>query len=319
VNEFATTVREQLPGSVIVVRSKSGYNPARMGLRIRVSDIRELESRLFQQPTSDRLLYHYTTVAALKSIVESQHLHVSDIRYMNDASELSHGIEMMKRIAASCSPSDPDPAAAGLIETLSHPGVFVGCFSTEANLLSQWRGYCARGQGVSIGFRPDALVRAATAQRFSLGQCVYEDDQQGKVASSLLLCVEDIPDGEPAYENTADLSDDESFDWTVSLPRIAALLKNPAFAEEKEWRLVSHYELTLEDEGISYRPGPSMLIPYWRFKLPTRDNGSLDIEHVFIGPTPHPDESVRSLKRFLSRHASIERGVEYCGIPLRES
>ncbi len=53
-------------------------------------------------------------------------------------------------------------------------------------------------------------------------------------------------------------------------PKVAALLKNPAFSEEQEWRLVSHAGVGVMGAKVEYRVGKSMLIPVREFKLPER-------------------------------------------------
>ena len=44
----------------------------------------------------DETLYHYTNLKGLLGIVESRVLWASDIRYMNDASELKHTVDLIR-------------------------------------------------------------------------------------------------------------------------------------------------------------------------------------------------------------------------------
>jgi hypothetical protein len=54
-------------------------------------------------------------------------------------------------------------------------------------------------------------------------------------------------------------------DFTENLARLAPIIKNKAFQEEKEWRLVS--TRGINNERLSFRTGRSMLTPYFKFSL----------------------------------------------------
>ena len=99
---------------------------------------------------------------------------------------------------------------------------------------------------------------------------------------------------------------------------MAALLKHPAYHEEKEWRIVSPVITNYVEAGIEYREGPSMLVPFMNFRLPEAPDRRLDIEHVFLGPTPNLNISMESLSNYLSKKgASPRKGLENCEIPYR--
>ena len=46
--------------------------------------------------------------------------------------------------------------------------LLVACFTTEGNLLSQWRSYCPTGRGCSLGFSAEAVLKAANDTAFRL-------------------------------------------------------------------------------------------------------------------------------------------------------
>ena len=100
------------------------------------------------------------------------------------------------------------------------------------------------------------------------------------------------------------------------LVRIAALLKDQSFHEEREWRLISPVCDNYANAPISYREGKSMLVPYMEFPLAQSDQGSLLIEHIFVGPTPNMNLAIGSLTKFLSR-AGIAHQLSNCEIPYR--
>lgn len=83
--------------------------------------------------------------------------------------------------------------------------------------------------------------------------------------------------------------------------RVAVTLKNEAFKEEDEWRLVSR---PLRVKYLEFRPGVSMLIPFFKFALGEDRTGFLD--SVRIGPTPHPDLAAASVRMLLRRLNVLE-------------
>src|ERR1035441_9693602 len=57
------------------------------------------------------------------------------------------------------------------------------------------------------------------------------------------------------------------------LHRYAPILKDKAFSEEREWRIISR-PLMCTGERFDFREGSSMLVPFYRFPL-DRDQGPI--------------------------------------------
>lgn len=290
-------------------------------------DNRIMLDTLTRQLFSDRpeeTLYHYTTLTGLQGIVDSAELRASDIRYMNDSTELRHTLELLnqqvtRRILAGV---DNPELLNALLDWLSHrvvsgPMLFGASFRANGNLLSQWRGYSVHGKGVSLGMTPQHILSCAEAQSFEVARCIYARSEQVRLIDRIIDAVEalaashDIDDGgdEPWLDLFHSLEGD--------LLRIAAVLKHPAFEEEQEWRIVSPVVHSIR-EPVQFREGISMLIPYLTLDL--RDAaGRLALEHVFLGPTSNIDLSMNSLSLYLEqRNASPRRGITYCDIPYRK-
>src|SRR5690606_5989778 len=109
-------------------------------------------------PRPPDVLWHYTDVTGLKGIIESDSLHFTDARFLNDTSEMKHGrmvyLEVLENaLGVECG------ARLSLVQSLRSSvddegsgGSYVACFCTEGSLLSQWRTYGATGNGFSLGF-----------------------------------------------------------------------------------------------------------------------------------------------------------------------
>ena len=281
-----------------------------------------LTQQLFSARPSETL-YHYTTLSGLLGIVDGAELRASDIRYMNDSTELRHTLELLnqhvtRRILAGV---DNPELLNALLDWLSHrivsgPMLFGASFRSHGNLLSQWRGYSVHGRGVSMGMTPEHILSCADAQSFQVARCIYARSEQEQLINRIIDAVETL-----AAAHDFDSGDDEPwldlFHYIEGdLLRIAAVLKHPAFEEEQEWRIVSPVVHSVSDK-VQFREGISMLIPY--FTLDLRDaDGRLSLEHVFLGPTSNIDLSMNSLALYLQQHdASPRRGISYCDIPYR--
>jgi hypothetical protein len=81
----------------------------------------------------------------------------------------------------------------------------------------------------------------------------------------------------------------------------AALLKNSAFKEEVEWRLVSSVVKRYAPSDIRYREGRSCLVPYRELSLVTKETNRMMLKEVYVGPTPNPNLSMRSVSMYLSQ------------------
>lgn len=284
----------------------------------------ELLSTLYNGRPS-KLLYHYTSLQGLLSIVRCKSLWASDIRYVNDAQELQHfGALVNTAILTRLEGGSPH---AIILQQLRNwlpsrlsdgPMLFAASFTESGNLLSQWRGYCPHGKGVSLAFDPVQLIEAGEHAAFQIGRCEYDIRRQEAVAEQVVSRAIEIAEAagpSPAHHAT------QSFhhvfhDLEADLLRVAALMKSPAFKEENEWRLVSPVFSNYVEPPIRYREGATTLVPYLELPLP-QGSRSIALQHVFVGPTPNPNLSISSVLKFLSREGIRPTRVSNSGVPYR--
>jgi hypothetical protein len=282
--------------------------------------LKDIVDRLYA-PRPQRLLFHYTSQPSLLSIATSGVLWASELHHANDAEELRQfagalTAEIGRR-------RDLDELELRILVQFNNwlvprvadgPLIFATSFSEHGNLLSQWRGYCPPGQGVSLGFEPGALCSAAGNQGFLVGRCIYDSLGREQLAKEVVDAVlkAAIQEG-PATKAHPTQSYHPVF--TRMEPEIlllAALVKGGAFSEEAEWRVVSPVHSNYVVAPIKYRSGPTMLIPYLELSLPRGSGDRLAIAQVVLGPTPTSSLSMRSLGQFLARyveHSSIVNGL----------
>ncbi|MEM1113510.1 MAG: DUF2971 domain-containing protein [Pseudomonadota bacterium] len=287
-----------------------------------------LAERLFAEQATETL-YHYTSFTGLQGIVSSSILRASDIRYMNDSTELRHTLELLgeaisARIQQGC---DNPRLLTQLQEWLSHrvvqgPMLFVASFRANGNLLSQWRGYSIHGKGVSLGFNPEHVADCAERQMYQLGRCIYDEQHQRALMSDILGALENAASGDAPLAVAARESADfhSLFELAeAELLRIAAILKHPSFEEEQEWRIVSPPIRDDKHAPVHFREGKYMLVPYYDFRLAVAGGERMTLEHVFLGPTPNRELSMNSLRLYLEKYGvEPRRGIDYCRIPYRQ-
>jgi hypothetical protein len=243
-------------------------------------------------------LYHYTTAAALQSIISTKSLWVSDHRFLNDPTEFLYGWEIVSAALASRKDdiARTSPLAQHTIERfLDHnererAHAFVGSLTSQGDLLSQWRGYSG-GRGFSIGFNEEWLQENATAQDFHLVRVLYEAGSQRAAAedvvNSLLPFVANYSGRSSTPEDIEKLFRG-ILSWWMQALKVALSFKNEHFAEEQETRLI--WTGTSWPTGLKTRIREAALVPYKPFKFDEVMNpkisypNNVGIEEVIVGP-----------------------------------
>jgi hypothetical protein len=242
------------------------------------------------------IIYHYTNVSSLISIIENKTLWASRAEYLNDASEFQYGLNIcrgeLKKLANVGAEYEKfvDRINVGMSSTSNSP--FVACFCQSGDLLSQWRGYSAHGQGLSIGFHSKPL---SELDRVRLENVIYDRRAQVDFHWQHVKLLAD------AFITTdADLDDEavlgELVGYTGALERASAIMKDSAFQEENETRIfVSDWSVKPAD--IRFRSRNNLIVPY--IEVPLAKVWSGAIEEVIVGPGPDPDVRVSNIKHFL--------------------
>lgn len=275
----------------------------------------------------ERPLYHYTGIESLVGIDRSCSLWASHVYYLNDSKEITHACDLLQ------SAIEPNLVFGNLTQQefefaeqfqswtrsfyRNQYCLFVFSLSEERSLLSQWRSYTPHGRGVSIEFSPTTLRRIAGVQ-FRIAKCVYGNVDQQAILSSLFAKLlttfrneRPIP-GPPNPRGTEYFYFLERFRGDVL--QVLALLKHEAFAEEKEWRLISEYFPSYVSPLVKFRPGASLLVPY--VEIPMQEPRPY-FDSITLGPSQHEELSHSSLSMFLS-NTSLSNVTHNSHIPYRE-
>ncbi|MBY5657209.1 DUF2971 domain-containing protein [Rhizobium leguminosarum] len=269
--------------------------------------------------------YHYCNASAFYNIIRSKEVWLSSMSASNDSME---GKWLSNIIGLAASRWGVPEFAENLItlirdieENLDCLGF---CLSEAADTLSQWRGYADDGAGFSIGFSDrfmdeykdpnDPLIHAQ--------KVIYGIEDQIKMLQPFAaVVVQAIEDGAFALPRAgtllAPISDEERASqreqYLAAHNRLIRTfladinlffkLKNRAFEEEHEWRLIRMAIKPFSD--LDFRVSGTKIVPYLADSF-----GNVDkpISHVMIGPkNPTPKDVVTG---FLARHGFNDVHVE---------
>ena len=270
-------------------------------------------------------LYHYCSNAAFASIISSREVWASEFSLSNDIMEG----RWIREVFIQCC-NDKGVLASDQTQLLDHlEGVmtFSGaagfCMSEEGDLLSQWRGYADNGAGVAIGFNKDYFEmlgdkKKGRGDQFNayLTKIEYDIAQQKKVVGKPVdQILDSVADGALRKSTILSIMSDDEKREAEQAFRTMLLgffsfffhlyeLKNPAFAEEREWRLISHLIRKADDINIGqiskmdFRALLDRIVPFTRTALEPLPVAS--ISEIIIGPKNITPDHI--IEAFLVKH-----------------
>lgn len=226
-------------------------------------------------------LFHYTDLNAFLSIIQNKKLWLTGAYNLNDHQEISWTHRKigsrLNELASKHGRQRPDEIWTLLQANSGVP--YICSLSSESDLLSQWRAYGQNGSGVAIGFKRTSLpsserlpiITYGKKDSVSLHQVIYNEKAQDQLIDSILA---------PAFEG-AEI--DDQAHWAMStaasqLAGLASIFKNPAFAEENEWRII-HKPIIMGKDGSQeskihvsisppkYRTAGGKLISYFEYEF----------------------------------------------------
>jgi len=268
----------------------------------------------------DKPLYHYTNQTGFMGIIHSQEIWATHTQYLNDQREFLHAISLVRDIVKEHQASCTNDAEHNVLEDMRDGidgnesiNICVSSFSSVPDSLSQWRAYSGGGSGFSMGFAGSFLKEVADAHDFYLAPCIYDRRQQMALLNALV---------DDALTKNINLKETGEYDdypaggvLPANLNVYAPIIKDEAFKEEEEWRLISR-PLSCRNNRFSFREGPSMLIPY--YKMPMRNSGGEFLVHdIIVGPCSYQHQALSAAKSFLVSNGFRHLSVRKTSVPLR--
>ncbi|KVJ38982.1 hypothetical protein AWS33_08085 [Enterobacter cloacae subsp. cloacae] len=268
-------------------------------------------------------VYHYCSTDAFLNIVKYKKLWLGDIEYMNDFMEMKWFMNVFNEIIA----SEMCEAAykkihEEIIRNINLTRRYMCCLSESGDILSQWRSYAQDGTGVSIGFNPEKLkVRhyellsqnINIKESFFLNKVSYISKERVRERIIEVLSSDQEVNNFFSQNNRGFVKLELDMQHRIvhlmrKILHLAIHIKNPAFSEEKEVRLVynhmpSHHNNEKHHiknyanfiKSKNYRISNGNLTSYYEFPL---FNGS--IQKIILGPKNKFNEN--EVKEFLKMH-----------------
>jgi hypothetical protein len=197
--------------------------------------------------------------------------------------------------------------------------------STQADLLTQWVHY-AQTDGFAIGLdttgdwhihgsdgRPVKYPSEDLREQRGWFDVIYDPTIQEQVTRELLLWVVGIKDSDSVGRPDS-LSSPSAEEPAIAIRTLLLQLKHPAFADEREVRLVVSKPADAKEE---YRVSQHRLVPYVRVgqQLWTLDSGpTLQIRGLVLGPGVRPGSSATA-RDFLRRQGYGDVPIATSEIP----
>ena len=291
-----------------------------------------LDQRIAQDlPAAPATLWHYTDAAGLNGILTSDRLWATQARFLNDSKEIAYGAELATRILAGHDVSGLKPETGRFVRGLGDADqriiqnffdksldVYVACFCSKRDLLSQWRAYAGQESvgGYALGFRPPRGPQAwATTAPGNHGlvfrRVLYDPAEQESTCRALIGCLVELLDVDPDDVARQTAFANHLVDGIVEL---TTWCKHPAFGEEQEWRIVYLRNNDRRQLPVRHRAGRGLVIPYVELEVPsgvTKAAAHLPLAELDCGPSATPElkqQGVRSLLHSLPQFGSVRVG-----------
>ena len=275
-------------------------------------------------------VYHYTSVDAFVKIVESHSIWFSDYSYLNDESELIHGVGIVSEVIENLLRTGPSNDAQNLLEawldsiSKDLPRICIASFSGDSDSLTHWRNYGS----IALGFNPQLISIHAYLAR--MGAVEYDLNTQRQLVEVFLhhllqAYLRDIENN--ALDRISDV-----YHRTEQLLELVAFFKDMPFQNEQEFRLayLEHPQFIdrgLESPPIRFRQKGNRLIPYISSsdlcsltiderRETNRETGELGICEIVLGPE-EDDLVARGIREFLDSNGMDEIPINRSNIPYR--
>lgn len=307
-----------------------------------------VQTELFRisKPTQSNI-YHYTSLAGFKGIIESQDFWLTESDFLNDSTEIEHGIDLARQVFTSFCEQNSSPIE-NILDGLTiqdknlRPRINIACFSSARDNLSQWRAYSGDSVGVSLGFsQKDFLPQLGYPSECQLVPVLYAEEHKRALwdmfarffteaytrDSARLISVEQRDGSVREFFPTS------GYESSLKnmLYQLASSCKHSAFEDEREIRLfyTEHSDI-VEKYGNApaktrFRPTSCFLAPYTTIsdiqevygRAKADRSPRLALSEVIVGPHPRSDLAMASVKKFLQENGYEDIPVYPSAAPYR--
>lgn len=214
-----------------------------------------------------KIYYHYCSVETFYNILQTGTIRFGNPLNMNDSAEIIWLLGMVKDFVSKKEEYNSilkdwnliENIMKTLLEEMDCPYIF--CLSKEKDVLSQWRSYANDGKGVAIGFDVDFIERHYSLYGIDV---IYNQEKQydilsKKISDSVLMKLNNA-----VKNGNREEIHRKSIILVSYILQDAIMCKNPAFQEEKEYRLYCGYNVKDEKSisDIKFKTNDCSIIPF---------------------------------------------------------
>lgn len=270
------------------------------------------------------ILYHYTNNSGLLGIIDSKSLHLTDMSFLNDPYEVEFGfIESHKMLIYKMieeykkeESSEKVRKFIALIQKkmnefskiLKTIDIYIICFCTNRDLLSQWKGYSNLGEGFAVGFQTSRITEIVEKnENIFFNRVIYSE----KEFNDILKKFYDEIIIKLAIDNNLD-ADEDSFFVIYILTLLSIFYKNSSFKEEKEWRLVYLNKKDESKDNLIFKSSKYGISTHYKLSI---EDLSI-INKIIIGPKYNSFMNKKSL-RLLKENKKMNFSIKSSKIELK--
>lgn len=269
----------------------------------------ELAAAISENPPT--IIYHYTDINGLLGMISTGKIWATHISRLNDSNEYHHGIKVVIDCVRTTMPTTSKPLIEKLLSEFEKVETYVASYSTQHDLLSQWRSYSGKKIGYCLGLATNGIATLDNSTPL-LEAVIYRDNQAQQIISKMLNHVD-------AYLQNNQFGEVEiGFLLGIvgtTLANLACTIKHPKFEEENEYRQFYQPDTTSLQLEHKFRIGKFGLTPY--IEVPFKEEGRLPLDSITIGPCQDSELEVHVIKMLLERHSYANVEILVSEIPLR--
>lgn len=269
------------------------------------------------------ICWHYCSNDSFAKIIQSHTLWLTDSYTMNDSTECRIMIDLINEYFDTTPETPRSKNIRRTILANCQDRRFLSCFSLDGDLLSQWCKYADDGCGIAICFDfsklhiPDKLLLGAmNNNQIGFSQVIYDQTEQRQIIKDLISEHEQMCDSlvkNPEKHKTASSDILKCYQLLIGYSMV---FKHPAFAEEKECRLIY---APYRDCKPAYRSRKGCLSPYFVFPFAFKNEDGqterCDDVIIEIRLGPRNTSQTEDIQKFLTENGYTNVKITKSKIP----
>lgn len=243
-------------------------------------EVLRLELAAIVSESPPKIIYHYTDINGLLGLIASGRIWATHASRLNDSSEYHHGTRVVADCVGKAIPASLTFLVDKILSEFRKVETYIASYSTEHDLLSQWRSYSGEKVGYCLGLVTDGIATLDNSTPL-LEASIYKDGLAQQVISRMLKSVDE-------YLQQNQFGEVEvGFLLGVvgsTLANLACTIKHPKFEEEKEYRQFYQPDATSLLLENRFRNGRFGLTPY--VEIPFKEKGKASFKVCNNRPMP---------------------------------